>query len=122
MLAWLREMSLLEKSVDDALADEASYKRYCPHKTSHWLGLEVHDVGNYAERSRPRPLAPGMVLTIEPGLYIPVDTPGSSPELRGAGVRIEDDVLVTSTGAEVLSADLPVAVDEIEALLRKALT
>ena len=122
MLAWLRHMSLLEKSVDDALADDASYKRYCPHKTSHWLGLEVHDVGNYAARSGPRPLAPGMVLTIEPGLYVPADTPGIGPELRGAGVRIEDDVLVTPTGAEVLTAELPVAVDEIEALLRKART
>jgi Xaa-Pro aminopeptidase len=119
MLAWLREMSLLDKSIEDALADENSYKRYCPHKTSHWLGLEVHDVGNYAERGGPRPLAPGMVLTIEPGLYIPLDTPGVEPELRGAGVRIEDDVLVTPIGAEVLTADLPVTVEDVEALLTK---
>jgi Xaa-Pro aminopeptidase len=120
LLTWLRELSLLEKSIDEALADDSSYKRYCPHKTSHWLGLEVHDVGNYAERSGPRPLAPGMVLTIEPGLYIPVDTPGIADELRGAGVRIEDDVLVTPTGADVLTAELPVSVEEVEALLREA--
>ena len=63
-----------------------------------------------------------MVLTIEPGLYVPLDTPGIPPELRGAGVRIEDDVLVTATGAEVLTAELPVAIDEIEALLRKERT
>jgi Xaa-Pro aminopeptidase len=120
MLAWLREMQLLEKSVDEALADDASYKRFCPHKTSHWLGLEVHDVGDYVVDSQPRQLLPGMVITIEPGLYLPTDTTAAPAELRGVGVRIEDDVLITENGAEVLTAELPTAVAEIEALLRKA--
>jgi Xaa-Pro aminopeptidase len=120
MLAWLKELQLLEKSVDEALADDASYKRYCPHKTSHWLGLEVHDVGDYVVNGEPRQLLPGMVITIEPGLSLPTDTATLPAELRGAGVRIEDDVLITEDGAEVLTTELPTAADEVEAMLREA--
>ena len=92
----------------EALVGSGDVKRYYPHRTSHWLGLDVHDVGTYAVDGAPRPLQPGMVLTIEPGLYIPAADDAAPTHLRGIGVRIEDDVLVTSDGAEVLSADLPV--------------
>ena len=91
----------------------APWKRWFPHKTSHWLGLDVHDVGTYATRGGPRPLEPGMVLTVEPGLYIPPGADDAPAHLRGIGVRIEDDILVTPDGHEVLSADLPVDPREI---------
>ena len=84
------------------------------HRTSHWLGRDVHDVGRYGIDGAPRPLEPGMVFTVEPGLYI---ADGGVPEaFRGIGIRIEDDVLVTATGHEVLSAAAPKGVAEIEAL------
>lgn len=89
-------------------ADEAALKRYYPHRTSHWLGLEVHDVGPYTRSSGPVTLQPGMALTIEPGLY--------APDL-GIGIRVEDDVLVTENGHEVLTAMLPASAREIESLL-----
>lgn len=88
-------------------------QRYFPHRTSHWLGLDVHDVGTYAVAGDPRPLQPGMVLTIEPGLYFPPEDDGAPGALRGIGVRVEDDVVVTPDGAELLSADLPVDSDAV---------
>ena len=115
----LRSIGAIDKA-EDAPPAEATYKKYIPHKTSHWLGLEVHDVGAYAFRSGPRPLQAGMVLTVEPGLYIPNDADGVAPELRGVGIRIEDDVLVTTSGAEVLTAALPTRASEIEALMLPA--
>jgi Xaa-Pro aminopeptidase len=84
------------------------------HNTSHWLGLDVHDAGGYRDRDgEPLPLEPGMVLTVEPGLYIPVadDVPA---HLRGIGIRLEDDVLVTEDGHEVLTRGVPVDPDEVE--------
>ncbi|MEN8374213.1 MAG: aminopeptidase P N-terminal domain-containing protein [Gemmatimonadota bacterium] len=86
--------------------DAAEHRDIIPHRTSHWLGLEVHDVGDYATPSGPVPLEPGMVLTVEPGLYVPLDHPTAPPELRGVGVRIEDDALITEAGADVLTAAL----------------
>jgi Xaa-Pro aminopeptidase len=86
------------------------------HRTSHWLGMDVHDVGTYKRDGRPRPLEPGMVLTVEPGLYFSSILPGVPEEYRGIGVRIEDDVLVTATGHEVLSHAVPKSADEILAL------
>ena len=86
------------------------------HRTSHWLGMDVHDVGFYSVEGTARPLVPGMVLTIEPGLYIAPDAP-VAPELQGIGVRIEDDILVTETGFENLTAATPKSVAEIEALV-----
>lgn len=88
--------------------DDEALKPFFPHRTSHWLGLDVHDVGAYAREDGDVKLQPGMVLTIEPGLYLPD---------RGIGIRIEDDVLVTAEGHEVLTARLPSTADQIESLL-----
>lgn len=108
-------LGLLKGPVDDRIADE-SFKRYYMHGTSHWLGLDVHDVGAYSRNGSSRVLAPGMVLTIEPGLYIPIDDEQAPKHLRGIGVRIEDDVLVTEGAPDVLTAACPKALDEVEAL------
>ena len=83
------------------------------HRVSHWLGLDVHDVGDYSDGSNFRQLEPGMVLTIEPGLYFPA-SPDAPPGLCGTGIRIEDDILITADGNEVLSAAIPTAPDAIE--------
>jgi Xaa-Pro aminopeptidase len=99
-------LGLLKGDPDRVRDDETAWKRFFPHSTSHWLGLDVHDVGTYAERGQPRRLEPGMVLTIEPGLYIPAEDPDAPDHLRGIGVRIEDDILVTDDGCENLSAAL----------------
>jgi len=88
-------------------AGGAPHADVIPHRACHWLGLEVHDVGDYATPDGPVPLEPGMVLTVEPGLYVPTDHPGAPPELRGVGVRIEDDVVITEAGARVLTGALP---------------
>ncbi|HTO57046.1 MAG TPA: M24 family metallopeptidase, partial [Pseudomonadales bacterium] len=93
------------------------YKKFCVHKSSHWLGLDVHDVGDYRVENAWRTLEPGMVLTIEPGLYMPSDD--SVPvKYRGIGIRIEDDVLVARGGHEVLTAAAPKTVKEVEAAMR----
>jgi Xaa-Pro aminopeptidase len=106
---------LVAGSVDEALERDL-YKRYYMHRTSHWLGRDVHDVGRYAIDGTPRPLEPGMVLTVEPGLYVPTDAADVPAAFRGIGIRIEDDVLVTENGHEVLSAAAPKQPAEIEAL------
>jgi Xaa-Pro aminopeptidase len=90
------------------------------HRTSHWLGRDVHDVGSYARDGKPRPLEPGMVLTVEPGLYVPASGDDVPEAFRGIGIRIEDDVLVTADGREVLSAAAPKHVAEVEALRAEA--
>ncbi|WP_136064963.1 Xaa-Pro aminopeptidase [Modicisalibacter radicis] len=113
----LIELGLLEGDLDARIDDE-SYRRFYLHSTSHWLGLDVHDVGGYRRDGEPRQLEPGMVLTIEPGLYIPDDS-DIPAALRGIGVRIEDDVAVTASGHEVLTADVPKRVEDIEALMVK---
>ncbi len=110
---------LLQGSVDEAIEKEA-YKRFYMHRTSHWLGRDVHDVGSYARDGSPRPLEPGMVLTVEPGLYVSADADNVPAAFRGVGIRIEDDVLVTEGGHEVLSAAAPKQVAEIEALREAA--
>ena len=100
----------------ETLKQEEAYKRYFMHKTGHWLGMDVHDVGDYKIGEEWRLLEPGMALTIEPGLYF---TPqkGLAEEWWNIGVRIEDDVLVTKTGHEVLSKDAPKTIAEIEAVM-----
>lgn len=111
----LVDLGALDGDPAELLEDTDAWKPYFPHNTSHWLGLDVHDVGTYAEGGSPRILEPGMVLTVEPGLYLDGD---EVPEtLRGTGIRIEDDVLVTDDGHDVLSAALPTAPDEVSALV-----
>jgi len=97
-----------------SLLKEEKYKPYFPHRTGHWLGMDVHDVGDYRVAGKWRRLKPGMVLTVEPGLYIPADCTEVSEPYRGIGIRIEDDVLITAEGNEVLSACAPKTVSDIE--------
>jgi Xaa-Pro aminopeptidase len=110
------ELGLLEGE-PATLIEEGAYKRFYMHQTSHWLGLDVHDVGLYAEGGEATILRPGMVLTVEPGLYVGVAEDGAPAELRGIGVRIEDDVVVTEAGREILTRGVPVDPDEIETLV-----
>lgn len=112
-------LGLLTGSVDDRVKDQ-SYRTFYMHGTSHWLGLDVHDAGAYTQDGKARPLEPHMVITVEPGLYIAADAQDVPPELRGIGVRIEDDVLVTETGHEVLTAACPKKLEDIEAACRRA--
>jgi len=111
----LVELGLLQGDVA-TLVSENAHRPYYMHRTSHWLGMDVHDVGFYSVEGSARPLTPGMVLTIEPGLYIAPDA-AAPPELRGIGVRIEDDILVTDTGYENLTAATPKSVADLEALV-----
>ena len=117
LVAGMVDLGLLEGEPEALLENEPAWKRYFPHNTSHWLGLDVHDVGTYAEDGAARPLRPGMVLTVEPGLYIGADDAHAPASLRGIGIRIEDDVLITDDGHEILSAGLPTAPDEIPRLV-----
>ncbi|MBI1943959.1 MAG: Xaa-Pro aminopeptidase [Betaproteobacteria bacterium] len=112
----LRDLKLLSGSLEEALEKE-TYKRFYMHRTGHWLGLDVHDAGDYKRAGKWRTLAPGMTLTVEPGLYIraAADVP---ERLHGIGVRIEDDVLVTEAACEVLTAAAPKSIADIEALKR----
>ncbi len=119
LTAGLIELGLLKGSLAKCLEDE-SYRRFYMHKTGHWIGLDVHDVGDYRIDGEYRQLEPGMVLTIEPGLYIGADSKGIAAKWRGIGVRIEDDVLVTASGCEVLSQAAPKTIDAIEALMATA--
>lgn len=135
------QLGLLEGEVDGIIEREA-YRPYYMHGTSHWLGLDVHDVGAYVvrqsagagarkdsgadgrgsgpdgEETRPRPLAPGMAYTIEPGIYVAADDPNAPEAYRGIGIRIEDDVVVTEDGILNLTREIPKKVDEIETWVR----
>lgn len=107
-------LGLLSGSVDENIENEA-YQKYYMHRTSHWLGMDVHDAGRYKTGEVWVPLEPGMVLTVEPGLYIAPDDEHTA--FRGIGVRIEDDVLVTPEGPRVLSRNCPKEVADLEALV-----
>ena len=98
------------------LIKEEAYKPYYMHRTGHWLGMDVHDVGRYKHNDKWRTLEPGMVLTVEPGLYMPATDAVPAP-FRSIGVRIEDDIVITEDGSEVLSATAPKDPDAIEALM-----
>jgi Xaa-Pro aminopeptidase len=109
-------LGLLKGSPAEVIA-QGSYKRFYPAKTSHWLGLDVHDVGDYRVDGEPRMLEPGMVLTVEPGIYIPPDDLSVPEAWRGIGIRIEDDVAVTRDGHEVLTAGVPKDPEALEGML-----
>ncbi|KTC91411.1 Xaa-Pro aminopeptidase [Fluoribacter dumoffii] len=113
----LCSLGILNGDIEELIAKEA-YKPFYMHNSGHWLGLDVHDSGLYKINGEWRALEPGMVLTVEPGLYISANIPGVEERWWGIGVRIEDDVAVTKTGHEVLTAALPVEIHEIEALMR----
>ncbi len=120
------QLGLLEGDPDDdavidKLIEDEAHKRYYMHGTSHWLGMDVHDVGAYAGDGESRRLAPGMVLTIEPGLYIAPDDADAPEPLRGIGIRIEDDVLVTEGEPDVLTGAIPKAIEAVEAAVGAAL-
>jgi len=115
LTAGMVALGLLHGEVD-ALIREGAYRRYYMHRTSHWLGLDVHDAGSYrGPDGAARPLEAGMVFTIEPGLYVDPEDDSAPPGLRGLGIRIEDDILVTDGGHENLTAAIPRTVAEVEA-------
>ncbi|MGH7151483.1 MAG: aminopeptidase P N-terminal domain-containing protein [Planctomycetota bacterium] len=99
----------------EELVEKGAFRRWFMHRTSHWLGLDVHDVGRYFVGGAARRLEPGMILTVEPGLYVAEDDAEAPAAFRGLGVRIEDDVLVTPEGREVLTSEVPKTVEEVEA-------
>jgi Xaa-Pro aminopeptidase len=113
----LAELGLLEggRKAVPKLIKEEKYKPFFMHRTGHWLGMDVHDVGDYKPDGEWRLLEPGMVLTVEPGLYIAADRKEVPKRYRNIGIRIEDDVAVTEDGNETLSADAPKSVAAIEA-------
>lgn len=110
----LVQLGLLEGDVD-ALIEEKKYEPFYMHRTSHWLGMDVHDVGRYFTDGKHRPLEDGFVLTVEPGLYVATDNEDVDERWRGIGVRIEDDVAVTNEGFDVLTDGIPKEVAEVEA-------
>jgi Xaa-Pro aminopeptidase len=103
-----------------ALQRAGAYRRFFMHRTGHWLGMDVHDVGDYKVGGEWRVFESGMVLTIEPGIYIPAGLRGVPRRFGNIGIRIEDDVAVTRRGAEVLTAQAPKEVDAIEAVMARA--
>ena len=114
----LVKLGLLKGNVKKLIKDE-KYKQFYMHRIGHWLGMDVHDVGDYKFHQEWRKLQPGMVLTIEPGLYIPENCKTVEEKWRGMGIRIEDDVLVTKTGHEILTAGAPKTIADIETLMAR---
>lgn len=117
----LLTMSMLElgllKSTKEQAIEKLEFKKYYPHGVSHWLGMDVHDVGPYTLNGQSRPLQVGMCFTVEPGLYVPADDTSAPEEFRGMGVRIEDNVIVTETGHYNMTQRCPKEIDDIEALM-----
>ncbi len=112
----LIKLGILQGDLEQLITDQA-YKPFYPHNIGHWIGLETHDVGNHKIGDKWRPLEPNMVLTIEPGIYISANIPDVDTKWSNIGVRIEDDILVTQDGCEVLSAAAPKAITEIESIM-----
>ena len=112
----LVELGLLQGEVDK-LIESGAYRDFYMHRAGHWLGMDVHDVGDYKIEGKWRQLEPGMVLTVEPGIYIAPNNQKVDARWRGIGVRIEDDVAVTRSGYEVLTSGLPKTVAEIETFM-----
>jgi Xaa-Pro aminopeptidase len=115
----LKDLGVLSGRLPQLLRKQA-YRPYFMHRTGHWLGLDVHDVGNYKVADHWRLLEPGMVMTIEPGIYVSPRAKGAAKRWRGIGIRIEDDVEVGRAGPVVLTAGLPTTVDEIERQMEAA--
>jgi Xaa-Pro aminopeptidase len=115
----LLELGLVSGSREEVIEKEA-YKKFFMHRTGHWLGMDVHDVGRYKVQDEWRKLEPGMIFTVEPGIYISAGTEGVSEEYFNIGVRIEDDVLVTEKGYEVLTSMTPKEVSDIEATMKES--
>ncbi|MCP3748496.1 Xaa-Pro aminopeptidase [Pseudomonas sp. SBB6] len=115
----LVELGLLKGQVQELIESEA-YRAFYMHRAGHWLGMDVHDVGEYKVGGQWRVLEPGMALTVEPGIYIGADNQSVAKKWRGIGVRIEDDVVVTKQGCEILTSGVPRTVAEIEALMAAA--
>jgi len=115
----LQELGLLKGEINELIETEA-YKKFYMHRTGHWLGMDVHDVGDYKIGGEWRVLEPGMVLTVEPGIYIAPEIDDVDPQWKGIGIRIEDDVLVARQAPEIFSISVPKTVDDIEALMRSA--
>jgi Xaa-Pro aminopeptidase len=113
----LVKLGLLKGKVP-ALIKDGAYRKFYMHRTGHWLGMDVHDVGDYKIGDQWRVLEPGMVMTVEPGIYIPAGTKGVAKRWWNIGIRIEDDVAVTREGNEVLTAGLAKTPDQIEKLMR----
>lgn len=112
----LRDLGILKGRLPSLIKSEA-FRPYFMHKTGHWLGIDVHDVGDYKVADQPRLLEPGMVMTVEPGIYIPPNARGIPKRWKGIGIRLEDDVHLTKAGPEVLSDQLPSSAEEIEAFM-----
>ncbi len=115
----LVKLGLLEGNVQELIKSEA-YKEFYMHRAGHWLGMDVHDVGDYKVGGQWRVLEPGMVLTVEPGIYVAPDNERVAKKWRGIGIRIEDDVVITKDGNEILTKDVPKAIADIEALMAKS--
>lgn len=112
----LVDLKILKGDVN-SLIERKAYQEYYMHKTGHWIGLDVHDKGDYQVHGQPRTLEAGMVLTVEPGLYIDSSNTKAAKKWRGIGIRVEDDILVTKKGYDVLSKDVPKTRDEIEKIM-----
>jgi Xaa-Pro aminopeptidase len=115
----LLRLGLLSGSRDE-IVEKESYRKFFMHRTGHWLGMDVHDVGRYKAQDGWRKLEPGMVFTVEPGVYIAAGTEGVPEDYFNIGVRIEDDVLVTEDGFEVLTSKTPKEVKDIEATMKES--
>src|SRR5699024_2389925 len=118
LVTGLIELGLLQGPVDEVI-EAQGYRPFYMHGTSHWLGMDVHDVGDYCVEGEWRMLEPGMVLTIEPGLYVAPES-DADERFHGIGIRVEDDVCVTSDGPQVLTSAVPKDADAIEVLMREA--
>ena len=103
-------------------AERKTYERFFMHRTGHWLGMDVHDVGRYKLEDGWRKIEPGMAFTVEPGIYIQPGTLGANPEFYNIGVRVEDDIVVTEDGCEVLTALVPKEVAQVEALMKETIS
>jgi Xaa-Pro aminopeptidase len=109
-------LGLLEGSLAGNI-EQGTYREFYMHRTGHWLGMDVHDVGPYAIQGQSRPLQVGMCFTVEPGLYVPYDDMSAPEEYRGMGVRIEDNIVVTETGHYNMTQRCPKEIDDIENMM-----